>query len=327
MCGRRRILTAVVVVAISVATPAAVVTAKAKSLVRPATTSSSFVVWASNGYLVSVRAIRTGEGGPAKVSVGAVRERGKAQLTSVEYSTHGRLGKNGGVDAKLPGLGRLTVEFEQTKVEKSRFSGPPNCSGWPQLIRHGIFRGSIMLRGEGGFTVVHRHSAPGVVKETFPRTCPEAEGEEPSATRGTPGNQSIFASGPSSGGIILFSAAGPRPIAGAPESGLPTVEFDLSYTSKRGGVQIAARAVATSGSDRFSVAAPAGTPTDATVEPPAPFEGGAVFHLDSPTTGSWAGDLRATLPGIGPVAVSGPGIWATLCEGTTCTETLPASVG
>jgi hypothetical protein len=77
-----------------------------------------------------------------------------------------------------------------------------------------------------------------------------------------------------------------------------------------------------SGSNRFSVPTPIGTLTDATVEPPAPFEGSAAFHLESPTQASWTGDLSVDLPGIGKVALAGPGTSADLCEQNACTATL-----
>ena len=39
--------------------------------------------------------------------------------------------------------------------------------------------------------------------------------------------------------------------------------------------------------------------TEATLEPPAPFSGSATFHLDTPKTASWTGDLAVELPGLG----------------------------
>lgn len=318
MSGRRRILPALAAGTILLAAPTAGF-AEAKSVIVPAATTSSFGLPGSNGYFVEFKAAR--DRGSTTVSVTAARQRGKVQLQSVEYSVHGRLGKGGAIEARLPGLGRVAVEFEQAKVERSRFAGSPSCSGRAPLVRRGVFHGTIAFQGEDGFTAVHRRSATGMVRETFPQTCREVE-IEPSGSRGTPNNQSLFAGGPSGEGTISFSAAGPRPIPGPPpRTGLPTVQFDLSYATELRGMRISARAVAASGSDRFSVTAPAGAPTDATLEPPAPFEGNATFHLESPTAASWTGDLSANLPGIGPVALTGPGIAATLCEGTSCTET------
>jgi len=300
--------------------------AAARTQVKPPTTSSSFEVPASNGYWVSVTATRTANRGPAEVAVSAVNERGKRGETSIEYSTHGRLAKDGGIDAKLPGLGRIAVSFEQTKVHRVKFVNPA-CGNPVTRLRKGVFTGTIAFHGEGGFTKVHRRSAQGQIRETFRHVCDEGEAVEPTGPIGTPNSQSLFVAGEGGGGTISFSAAGPPPLdPSLPPSGLATVLFWARYLGELRGMQVSAYVAATSGSNRFSVTTTAGAPTDAMVKPPAPFAGEAVFHLESPTTASWAGDLRVELPGVGAVALAGPGTWAALCEGIPCTETLPPGV-
>jgi len=251
---------------------------------------------------------------------------GKQGETSIEYSTHGRLAKDGGIDAKLPGLGRIAVSFEQTKVHRVKFVNPA-CGNPVTRLRKGVFTGTIAFHGEGGFTKVHRRSAQGQIRETFRHVCDEGEAVEPTGPIGTPNSQSLFVAGEGGGGTISFSAAGPPPLdPSLPPSGLATVLFWARYLGELRGMQVSAYVAATSGSNRFSVTTTAGAPTDAMVKPPAPFAGEAVFHLESPTTASWAGDLRVELPGVGAVALAGPGTWAALCEGIPCTETLPPGV-
>ena len=73
----------------------------------------------------------------------------------------------------------------------------------------------------------------------------------------------------------------------------------------------------------FRVPDLAAPPTEATVTPAAPFSGSATFHLDDPRSASWTGDLAVELPGLGKVPLTGEGIDAGLCKGTSCTKTLP----
>ena len=72
----------------------------------------------------------------------------------------------------------------------------------------------------------------------------------------------------------------------------------------------------------FSLTAPDGTPTEATVKPPAPFSGTATFKLESPTTASWTGDLSVELPTLGTVDLAEPGFQAGACA-AQCTKTFP----
>jgi hypothetical protein len=50
----------------------------------------------------------------------------------------------------------------------------------------------------------------------------------------------------------------------------------------------------------------------ATLEPPAPFSGGADFHRGAAPANRWSGDLTVDLPGRSNVPLTGPGVGATL---------------
>jgi hypothetical protein len=66
-------------------------------------------------------------------------------------------------------------------------------------------------------------------------------------------------------------------------------------------------------------------PSEAKIEPPAPFSGSDTFALESPHAASWTGDLKMTLPLLGTVGLTGPKFEPTLCEGNQCTPTVPGT--
>ena len=294
--------------------------------VIPATISSSFEVRATDGYWVTVTALRRG-GGPVKVSVDAAEERGKAGETSVEYTVDGRLTKDGGIKAKLRGLGRIDVGFEQRSAEKSVFTGPA-CTNPVGLVRKGTYRGTIVFRGEGGYTKTRHGSAEGKIREARRHVCTEEARAGMTGTEGTPDNLSLYAVGRNGTGKTSFTAVGPpASLPSVTSSGLPTVMFVGEYLTERRGIQIYAYIVRDTGSQYFLVPRTSGgVPPEATVRPPAPFSGEATFRLDTPTSASWTGDMALAVPGIGEVPLAGPGTWANICEGTTCSETLPPEV-
>jgi hypothetical protein len=297
--------------------------AATKTRVEKPTSTSSFNLRGSNGFWVEVSADHAQGEKKAKVMVKAVTERYKVEMQSTAYSTRTRLNADGGFDAKLPGLGRIDVSFEQKKAHRVRIADGPHCNDRSQLIRKGVFRGRISFRGERGFTAVHAKSAPGTILERDRLVCHEPEYgvpgiTEPGGPEMPPGtyNPAVFASRP---GTSFWAAGPPATEPPVASGGIPVVAFEATYSTARRGIQIFARASVDSGSNRFLVPGPLGALTDATVEPPAPFKGSGTYHLESPTTATWSGDLRVEFPGIGSVPLTGPGFAARLCEGFHCT--------
>jgi hypothetical protein len=94
----------------------------------------------------------------------------------------------------------------------------------------------------------------------------------------------------------------------------------------RAGLTIASRTTSGGGEGGLSLSAPNGMPSEATVEPPAPFSGRAAFGLESPTVATWTGDLSVELATLGRVGLVEPGFRAGACQGSKCTETFPPGV-
>jgi hypothetical protein len=320
------VLTLVAVLAL-LASAAPSATAAIKTQIEPPRTTSSFSLRASNRYYVEFQAVPEGRRGAAKVTVEVSHERYKDELISITYTTRGRFFKDGGFEAKLPGLGRVAVHFKQTKSHKFSFDGPSGCTQDVYTVHRGSFVGSVAFHGKGGFTVAKTRRAEGRILETSREVChvssiPEPE-EPPAAEVPVQFRQaSIFASGQSGTAAVTFMTSGPRQAQGISVSGLPTIVFEATYRSELRGMGVSARAYIDSDDSRFlSVPTPIGTLTDATVTPPSPFSGTGVFHLETPTTASWTGELAVALPGIGDVPLAGPAITARLCEDATCTAT------
>lgn len=319
--GRALILATVVVLFGLQATGAA---ATERTRTKPPTTTSSFGLRASGRYWVEVTATSNGRRKAPTVTVEAIEERYKVEQVTVAYSTRGRwLDNDGGFAAKLPGLGRIAVRLDETSAY--RVGRPERCKGPENVVRKGTFHGTISFRGQRGFTTVHGSSAVGQLRETFRLTCHETV-YEPVIEEVPPGTYTpyVHAVGSSGGGTASFGVSGP-PQSEPPTTsgGIPTVMFEAQYRTRWHGFDVFATTFVDTGSYLYHVPGWPTTRTDAIAEPPKPFTGKGIFHLESPTASSWSGDLGIDYPGIGHVALTGPSFAAHLCEYLTCYGSLP----
>jgi hypothetical protein len=222
-----------------------------------------------------------------------------------------------------PGLGRIAVRFERTSEQPVTFGSEGCKTEGKSAVLKGIFRGPIEFHGEGGYTTVKRRSAPGTI-EVHPRiVCPRPKQPPHQPTTQDAGIGYLLAGRGEEGGSLTFTAFTATLL---PRSG-PVAGFSASYTHRRGKLLIVAttRAVGEEGKANFALTAPSGTPTEATVAPPAPFSGTATFKLESMTTASWSGDLSVEVPTLGTVNLAEPGFWAGACA-AECTKTFPPGV-
>jgi hypothetical protein len=280
---------------------------------------SEFQLPATNGYRIRVSTTDAGKKPYPNIYISA----SKGPHYGVEYFARGLSAEDGAIKAKLPGVGRIAVRFEQARV--TREAVPGNCKGRASLIRHGLFSGKIEIRGEHGYTSVHRHSAQGQITQSFRQVCDQRElgGGGPELGK-SPRLEDLLSGRREGRRTLSFSVSR---FDFGPKFGEPTSSFSASSSLRRHGVYVVAYVSAESGQPQsFLTSGPAGPLEDASVTPPAPFDGSATFHLDSPTSSSWTGTLSVELPGVGKVALAGAGFWSALCEETTCTKTLPPNV-
>jgi hypothetical protein len=306
-----------VIVAVSaLLVPATTAAAKPGYFVEKPHLTAQFRLPGSNGYHVSVGAAdrQNGRSGGIGVSVDATR-----RTQHVDYFAHGTAKPDGSVYAKLPGVGRIAVQFHLTSATHE--APAENCKGRAAVVRHGVFRGAIELHGERGYTTVDAQSASGTVTQSFRQVCDQGS--------------SVKVESPPSQDFSLFTGTRDGPPQLSFDASLinfgneavgPLVTFTASSRQKRKGMFVLSSATALGKPAEFSVSEPSASREKATVEPPAPFRGAATFHLLSPTSSTWEGNLEAELPGVGEVSLAGPGYWSALCVEEKCTKTLPANV-
>jgi hypothetical protein len=288
--------------------------------VIPTQKSSLFSVRASNGYYLEFKAVPEGLGGTAEVTVEAAFER-EDELRKVTYSTQGRLFGDGGFEAKFPGIGRVAMHFKQESAHKIPYDGGPYCGEGVIKTRRGVFVGSVGFHGLDGFTTASSRRAAGLISVTARQVCqvPVAQAPEPTPAPQAPlatRSARIYASGQIGPAAVSFSSTGSNiDETGFGAGGLPTIDFEAFYKSELRGMRVIARVYADRPrSTDFSIPVPVGALTDATITPPKPFSGSGIFHLETPTSASWSGDLAAAIPGVGVVPLTGPGMTVQLCE-------------
>jgi hypothetical protein len=323
--GRLRSLLVLLTVLAMLAVPAAALAAKTKVRVEPASTSTDLTVRGTNGWRIQITAGIFGrrlEGDPVGVYAKGPHHE------EVEYQhLHGSFTRDGSIEAKLPGVGRIDLRYEPTAHHITHIETPNNCiSVHTAVDSSGVFRGTIELHGEGGYTTVNAHSARGSLS-TFPKqTCrvrvrskEEIKAEIEAAGEGDGAEiESLDAFRKLAGGTLTFSATSyPISLASLPPH---QVDFTATYFHRHDGMWVSANtSVEAKKAEGFTLSPSTGIPSEAMVEPPSPFAGSAKFTLPSPPVGEWTGDLRATVPTLGTVDLAGPEFKPLLCDGNECT--------
>lgn len=329
MPARLKILIALLALPALLIAPGVAAAAKTHPEVRPGLHLITFDTTGSNGWKVSFN------GSPDKLfkhQLGIQATKGNGE--SVSYTFRGGVSRDGTIDAKLPGVARVAVHFETTEVRKLKLHTATNCTApKTSTTRKGFFRGTIELRGEGGYTTVHRTSAPGDISD-FPREVCKVKAETESGTSAEAEEgfeklvhvTSLQVGRKQDGGSLTFEALN-LGAGGGPAAPVGAVEFSTTFTRfLPHHVTISARVSAAGKPGQFTIKPLNGAPSEATVEPPAPYKGSGTFELESPTTASWSGDVRVDVPTLGNVTLTEPGFWSTLCENSRCTDTLPPGV-
>lgn len=213
----------------------------------------------------------------------------------------------GEIEADFGRFGRVAVSFEPHG--KPQPTPPfPGCSGKPMITRPGVFRGKIRFRGEGGFTSVDADGAHGTITTSPPWHCTGKKPESPPKGGGGEAGEEdpdlgafLFARC----GEALFFAGGGRssskPAPVFPDDRAFTL-FGASAEERVGPVTIERGIFAAGSGGAFSFD---DALTTATVRPPPPFHGKAVYSLDAAGKPRWTGGLTASFIGR-DVAMAGP---------------------
>jgi hypothetical protein len=203
------------------------------------------------------------------------------------YFVHGEVGDDF-VRARFGGLGALDLRFVPDGDEGRLGCAKGQHEGW----QRGTFEGSLAFHGEHDYAHVDAHRARGFL-QTYPSRCG-------SKSQGSKAVAAAAESGVAETGAGLYAESAKK---------LPVTLFYCHTESGRGGYRVYFNALREEergdmevirGVQRWGGAASfqwdlgAGT---ATVEPPGPISGRAVYHSEGHGKASWRGSLSAPVLG------------------------------
>jgi hypothetical protein len=287
----------------------------------PATVDAEVHLRGTNGFDFIAFAI-----GDTQI-VSASRRVSKLGEESVNYYAHGSPDalRDGVLRMEFGMQGHFRGRFVAMSTETQKVTG--GCTGDPMTIEKGFFVGSFNFQGERGYSSVHARRVRGPVTRQGPIRCripSEGRGHEGKRARKSADHEFRLIAGDGKSHLV-FQASREEP---APLEGETTGFFEVSVTGdKAGAFEVSQNAftfeLPSKATTTFQVPNLTGPPTEAILEPPAPFSGSATFHLDTPKSASWTGDLAVELPGLGKTPLTGAKIAAGLCRSSHCTKTLP----
>jgi len=278
--------------------------AKPGYFVEPGFRVSTFTLAASNGYRIQVAEV-----GRREVTLTASK---KGQ--SASYSVHGKRAAADGIEATFPGLGRVSVEF-QAAGKGHLETLLPGCKG-RELVRPGVFRGTIRFHGEHGFTTLSAGRAKGDITEASREVCHFGPAKHGGHGFGDLHSSSLVAEH-STGNARVNLLATTLSSKSRPE--LDLAFFQATFFSRHDGMVVERDVDADADLTAFE-ADPAGSLDSATLSPPSPFIGTATFQRTPGVKPTLTGTLSVDFPGLGKVALAGQGFAPELCIDQHCAK-------
>jgi hypothetical protein len=256
---------------------------------------------ASHGYDYELRGYSSG-------TVQMLLYRGR---TSAAYLVHGRV-TPGLLSANFGRLGRIAL---RTPVRYRRHARGTGCGANGRVIETGIAHGTLRFVGEGGYSSVERSSKGIRVSRRIPGSCrkrPASASDEPPQA---PLIQLVAAARHKPGRTLFFEAFAYEPTASKSDpSRLLGTLIVGGARERRGRIAITRLAFGGSGAGALIATPPDQVPVVADVALPHPFSGTAQLTQQPGVETTWTGSLRAALPGLGSVPLTGPGFGALFCR-------------
>jgi hypothetical protein len=247
--------------------------------------SYAFSAKASHGYRVNVS-------NDMHHSVTLTAERRSA---STSYTVKGSAAVHA-INATFPGRGQISVKFQSTGAKKLTAWRPTAC----KVTEPGIFNGTIRFAGERGYTKIETSRVRGLIFwiETQPPNSPcfNAGNQVPLPIVGLVRYTTLRAEP----GSVRFEAIR--------ASRQPVLTFRATNSTRTRGTEIyRSTSVSEHGLFEFD-----NMLTTATVAPGPPFIGSADFNRPLGFSPTFIGSLKAPLPGLGIVPLTGTGVEVSL---------------
>jgi hypothetical protein len=289
--------------------------AKSRFEVTPASHTAELALKGTHGYEISFL-----ERNRSSLQVDVSRPGGSflfAPLVAADYRIHEPRVRADEIAGTLPGLGRIAVRFHPVggPRREAGFS-IPGCRGGAIVKQRGYFKGTIRFRGERGYTAAHATRARGEAITHEKEICKRSPNERSLPQRLIAARLQAFSKG--RGRRVGFSVS---TLKSAPANSRDSALVS-GIVERRHGMKIS-RYVIAFGRHVLTLGDSGEYPTSATVLPPEPFRGSAVFERGSLGQNSWTGTLSVPLPGAGLVPLTGANFSASLCQKGGCTFSEP----
>lgn len=280
----KRLLTALALFALGVVGASSAATAARADVVGAA---GAFTLTGSNGYRILVLADSRRADGRGEVIVFVGRRQ-----SGVSYFAPANV-TDSHIEADLGGLGRIAVQF----VPSGAIEEETACGGDPTQFEAGAYEGSIEFNGEQGYTSASATRVRAEVKPFLGLAC-AGPGEGETRGRGLPGARLMIRS-PARHLTIRLNKNRPGSRA----------RYRAEIKERQGKISISRSVEGRMPGGAFLFARDL---RSASLDPPAPFSGGASFSRGTTPQNQWSGSLSIDFPGNSNVPLVGSGLKVTL---------------
>jgi hypothetical protein len=254
--------------------------------------AAAFKLKASNGYSIFALASSQRADGRGEIVLFVSREQSVATYLAPATVTKAR------IEADLGALGKIALDVVPSgRQEKVR----PPCRTEPRVVdfEPQSYRGSFEFHGEEGYAEAVSSSPREYNRALLGLICG-------SVGRGETSGQDLHGAR-----LRLHARHGSFRLNLQANKTRPGARsrFEVETHEERQGIAIARQRTVWAGSAAFDFERDLGA---ATLRPPAPFSGHAVFRRGAASGSRWSGDLTVDLPGRSDVPLTGADVGATL---------------
>ena len=221
--------------------------------------------------------------------------------------------KRGVVRARFGSLGRVSLRFRPSGRIRERDPGR-ECEGGSETTEYGRFVGHLDFRGKGDYFHVSSPEGEAYIARSPRLRCERGEGREPDprSLRKYVAPTPLFSDDDSIALLYSSSRRNGRYVgitAMHPEGAPPGADVQLGIVEPRRGMAIGHGVYLNGPGGTLLTSLPGAHPATATLAPPAPFYGKAVY---SEASDAWTGTLGVGLPGLS-LPLTGPAFNVHLC--------------